>query len=147
LKQNLSKRLYTASWEVDEKSPVRISASQSIARAAYCSIYAVIPLGTEGITKVGVASDLKDRLRGLQTCSHVKLHVAACGYVSSRDRAMRIEAKAHQILKEGDRLIRGEWFRTTPEKAIEVIKFAADVLRFPFVQISRKGIDRLLAGV
>ena len=90
----------------------------------YCSIYIVAPDG-HWPCKIGISNYARKRLNVLQTSHWKRLEVARCFWAPSVNDARRIEKKAHEILKEGGLYLLGEWFDRTPEKAAEVIEFAA----------------------
>lgn len=90
----------------------------------YCSIYVIAPDG-HWPCKIGISVYARKRINQLQTSHWKRLEVARCFWVGSVFEARRIEKKAHQILKDDGAYLLGEWFDKTPEKAEEVIEFAA----------------------
>lgn len=53
------------------------------------------------------------------------MDIAAYCYAVDFRAAREVEKRAHQILSEEDKLMHGEWFDVRPDKAMEVIEFAA----------------------
>lgn len=71
-----------------------------------------VQAGENGPIKIGVAKNVKNRLRGLQTANPVKLKVLKNFEFSSEKRAREIEQRFHNFFKH-TRMI-GEWFRYKP---------------------------------
>jgi hypothetical protein len=74
--------------------------------------------GDPGTIKVGVATNVKSRLRGLQTGSPVKLKVFHAIRVPAK-RAFIIEWAVHDRLAKYE--LEGEWFRFAAAQAVVII--------------------------
>lgn len=70
--------------------------------------------------KIGIARDIKARLKGLQTGNAFRLHMIHSVVVADAD-AHRIEKHIHKTLRRQQAHMNGEWFRCTPERAIELV--------------------------
>jgi predicted GIY-YIG superfamily endonuclease len=81
----------------------------------------VIAAGDEAV-KIGVAKNVRLRLKGLQTGHSKKLTIAYEFPFAGRDQAYAIECRAHKLLKA--RLMEGEWFSVSPEEAKAVVEKA-----------------------
>jgi len=90
----------------------------------YCSIYVIAPEG-HWPCKIGISVNASKRVRTLQTSHWKMLVVAKCYWAPTVADARKVEQKAHEMLKADDAYLLGEWFDKTPEKAAEVIEFAA----------------------
>lgn len=75
------------------------------------------------VIKVGIASDVRKRLRGLQTGAAYALHVMHQIEVDAAH-SRTLEKLIHKALKPHH--MRGEWFRVAPGKAIRVANDCAD---------------------
>jgi hypothetical protein len=74
--------------------------------------------GSPGTIKVGVATNVKARLRALQTGSSVKLKVFHAVRVPA-DRAFAIELAVHERLAKYE--LQGEWFHFSAAQAVVII--------------------------
>jgi len=90
----------------------------------FCGIYCVSP-DNRWPTKVGVSQNPSKRLISLQTSCWKRLDIAEYRYSETALVAREVEKKAHSHLKEDGKLLEGEWFDIRPEKAIEIVEFAA----------------------
>jgi hypothetical protein len=70
--------------------------------------------------KVGVASNIKKRLKGLQTGSGEELFVHSVFAAANRGTAFRVEKFAHRRLQE-NRMV-GEWFNVFADDAVAVLQ-------------------------
>lgn len=78
-----------------------------------------------GPQKIGIASNVKSRLGGLQTSSHLRLALVSKEPIEPEN-ARLAEARAHSLLAKS-RLV-GEWFSVSPEDAAAAVRQAiADV--------------------
>jgi hypothetical protein len=69
-----------------------------------------------GAVKIGIARDVEDRRRTLQTGSPHQLITA---FSVPHARALQVEQLAHQLL--ADRRLSGEWFNADPERAVAAV--------------------------
>lgn len=81
-------------------------------------VYIITNPAWEGWVKVGMAVDAKDRLNSYQTSCPFRDYMLYYSY-ETKDRR-KAEAEAHSKLDEKFER-RKEWFRCTPEEAIEVL--------------------------
>jgi hypothetical protein len=87
----------------------------------HCGVY----ICTDGTAvKVGVATDWRTRLVGLQNGNPRRITLYAFVHASSMTAARRAELAAHETLA-AVRLC-GEWFGTTPEVAAAIVRAALD---------------------
>ncbi len=91
---------------------------------AFCGIYVISP-DNRWPSKIGVSQNPVKRLIGLQTACWKKLDIAEYKYAVDFAAARLVEQMVHQILKDDGKLMYGEWFDLKPDKAMEVIDFAA----------------------
>lgn len=80
--------------------------------------------------KIGVSTNPERRLRGLQTAQHARLELFHQVPFSVSD-AMLVERRSHARLV--DREQSGEWFRVTPQEALDTIVAAAGALGAPIL--------------
>lgn len=71
--------------------------------------------GAVGPVKVGVASDPRTRLKGLQTGNPRPLVLAAIFGTPNRSIALALETAFHEVM--ADHRLSGEWFNLAPERA------------------------------
>lgn len=94
-----------------------------MARKYNCDKALIYILRTKGanrpILKIGITSDLKRRLKVLQTACPYVVQLAETFEVNSAA-VHKLEAIIHKRLK--DRRVRGEWFDTTTERAIRTVQ-------------------------
>jgi hypothetical protein len=90
----------------------------------YCGIYAISP-DNRWPTKIGISQNPTKRLVSLQGACWRRLDIVEYRYCADFNSARLVEKKAHEILKEEGKLLNGEWFDTKPDKALDVIEFAA----------------------
>lgn len=93
----------------------------------YCGIYAVSP-DNRWPTKIGISQNPVKRLISLQNSHWRKLDIWEYRYAENFVAARKIEAKAHEMLRSEGKCLQGEWFDIRPDKALEVIEFAAMTL-------------------
>lgn len=93
----------------------------------YCGIYAVSP-DNRWPTKIGISTAPAKRVIDLQTASWRRLDIAGYAYCESFRDARAVEAKTHELLKGDAKILHGEWFDIKPDKAMEIVAFAAGVL-------------------
>lgn len=91
---------------------------------AHCSVYIIAPEG-HWPCKVGISTFAKKRVQSLQTSHWKMLAVSRCWWASGVKEARAVEAKTHEMLKADNCYLLGEWFDKTPDKAAEVVEFAA----------------------
>ena len=82
-------------------------------------VYIIGP--AQGLQKVGIATDPKQRLATFQTAVPFDLHLHLAVAVPFHD-AHAIERRAHRLLARS--CVRNEWFETTPQEAIAAVKSA-----------------------
>lgn len=82
------------------------------------SVYVIAQRPGEHI-KVGVAANPQKRLRQLATASPTPLILLHCTKPKSREFTGQVECRVHSLLADFRAL--GEWFRCTPEQAIDAI--------------------------
>ncbi len=82
-------------------------------------IYVIGP--SQGLQKVGIATDPKQRLATLQTAVPFDLHLHLAVAVPFHE-AHAIERRAHRLLARS--CVRNEWFETTPAEAIAAVQTA-----------------------
>lgn len=87
-----------------------------------CYVYVIALDREKGPSKVGIASDPKKRLAGLQTAHHQKLHLVGHWETPDRSIARVIEDSFHQVMA-ADRLS-GEWFDMPPKRCMALLLFA-----------------------
>lgn len=93
----------------------------------YCGVYAISP-DNRWPTKIGVSIAPAKRVVELQTASWKRLDVAEYAYCESFKEARAVEKKAHEMLAADGAALHGEWFDIKPDKAMEVVRFAANTL-------------------
>lgn len=93
----------------------------------YCGIYAVSP-DNRWPTKIGISTIPSQRVAALQTACWRRLDIAAYVYCDSVKDARAVEQKTHKILSDDAKIMNGEWFDIKPDKAMEVVSFAAATL-------------------
>lgn len=76
--------------------------------------------------KIGIASDLRDRLFHLQTAHFEQLTLLFSIRCPSRDAALRVESALHQ--KYSDLSIRGEWFEVSAETLARDVAFVFEMI-------------------
>lgn len=79
-----------------------------------------------GVSKIGFATNLPDRLMHLQSGSWVPLSFGAVFCLYGAEPSI-IEKIAHQIAAKRAKRLKGEWFALKPEDAAEVIFDAVDL--------------------
>ena len=82
-------------------------------------IYVIGP--SQGLQKVGIATDPKQRLATLQTAVPFDLHLHLAVAVLFHE-AHAIERRAHRLLAKA--CVRNEWFETTPADAMAAVRSA-----------------------
>jgi hypothetical protein len=80
--------------------------------------YIYVIVGTPDTIKIGVATNVKSRLSGIQTGSPVKLKVFHTFKVPA-ERAFAIESVVHERLAKYE--LEGEWFRFCAAQAVVII--------------------------
>lgn len=90
----------------------------------YCGIYVISP-DNRWPSKIGISQNPAKRVIELQVACWRKLDIAEYCFAADMAAARLVEQKSHEILIESDRLMQGEWFDMRPDKAMDVIKFAA----------------------
>jgi hypothetical protein len=86
-----------------------------------CHIYVIA--GEAGAVKVGIASNVERRLRGMQGSSPTPLVVRYIGLLASRGIAHRVETRAHVLLWAYH--AHGEWFAASVKMAVDAVILAA----------------------
>lgn len=119
-----------------ENAQVRAIMHEREARGRLCGIYAITPVANPRPTKIGVSVKPLLRLRSLQTSHWEVLHIAALGYCPSEASAFAVENKAHSLLRELGIQLRGEWFDTDVEHAMDAIQLAALAIGVEFTLVS-----------
>lgn len=109
---SLENRLTSASDQFEQMVRQRIKA-KSISPSAY--VYFIH--SANGLTKIGVASDVKKRLHTLNTASPVELELLF--YFEPKD-AKRTETYLHKVFAH--KRIKGEWFNLTSRDIAKVAK-------------------------
>ena len=82
-------------------------------------VYVIGP--SQGLQKVGIATDPKQRLATLQTAVPFDLHLHLAVAVPFHE-AHAIERRAHRLLARS--CVRNEWFEATPAEAIAAVQSA-----------------------
>ena len=82
-------------------------------------VYVIGP--NQGLQKVGIATDPKQRLATLQTAVPFDLHLHLAAAVPFHE-AHAIERRAHRLLARS--CVRNEWFEATPAEAIAAVQSA-----------------------
>lgn len=90
----------------------------------YCGLYCVSP-DNRWPTKIGISQNPTKRIIALQNACWRRLDIAAYRYAVDFAAAREVEKRAHEILKEEGKLLSGEWFDIRPDKALDVIEYAA----------------------
>lgn len=90
----------------------------------HCSIYIIAP-DAHWPCKIGISVNPRKRVSTLQTSHWKTLAIPRCFWAETVRDARLIEAKAHQMLKDDNCFLLGEWFDKSPEQAAEVVEFAA----------------------
>jgi hypothetical protein len=111
------------SYEEATIAPPTKSAERSGGR---CFVYAIGD--GHGNVKIGVATNIKHRMRSLQTGNASRLYLIAYVPVQKHYDAYRIEAKAHSSEDLDKRC--GEWFAMADLDAVQVLFEAADECGF-----------------
>ena len=75
-----------------------------------CYVYIISDTAGRGPIKVGITSNLKRRLRGLQTGSPQKLRVEHSVRFKTRKTALQVEKRIHRRGMEDGHHRNGEWF-------------------------------------
>ncbi len=82
-------------------------------------LYVIGP--SQGLQKVGIATEPKQRLATLQTAVPFDLHLHLAVAVPFHE-AHAVERRAHRLLARS--CVRNEWFETTPAEAIAAVRSA-----------------------
>lgn len=91
----------------------------------YCGVYLITPEGKWPV-KIGISDDAAKRLNSLQTSHWHQMRIASYWICSDRASARKLEAKAHDALK--NRRLMGEWFDIQIEKAVDLVEFEASII-------------------
>jgi hypothetical protein len=78
--------------------------------------------------KVGVASNVGKRLKGIQVGNGEELHVHSVFAASNRGTAFRVEKFAHRRLQ--DNRMAGEWFNVFADDAVAVLQELCDEMGY-----------------
>ena len=129
-KQENAKQMYVNGKYVPKSHPLyKAGRYKGIKDAAFSSlenyksnpegqVYIITNPAWEGWVKVGMAVDAKDRLNSYQTSCPFRDYMLYYSY-ETKDRR-KAESEAHSKLDEKFER-RNEWFRCTPQEAIEVL--------------------------
>ena len=82
-------------------------------------VYAITNPAWEGWIKIGMAVDAEDRLKGYQTSSPLRDFVLL--HKKFFDNRRRAEAEAHMNADKIAKERRGEWFKISKDKVINII--------------------------
>ncbi|MCX7319240.1 MAG: GIY-YIG nuclease family protein [Hyphomicrobiales bacterium] len=93
----------------------------------YVGVYCICP-DNKWPTKVGVSQNVPKRLGQIQVGVWRQVDVYGYFYCANAQEAFAIEAKTHELMRDAALQMQGEWFDIRPEKAIEFIQFAAEIL-------------------
>lgn len=97
-------------------------------QADHTSVYL---FGTEkiwrvGIFKIGIASDVQKRLKGIQTSCPYPIHVVHAFIFPKRDIARSVESELHDLYAK--RRTYGEWYHGEPAQAFYVMTLAIEAI-------------------
>lgn len=95
-----------------------------------CSVYVVHEAEERGVCKVGIALSAAKRFSSLQVGTWRVLVLAHEERLGSEEYAHAVERIVHRALAPLH--CRGEWFRVTPERAIEEVRIATAQIRSAF---------------
>lgn len=92
--------------------------------------YTVYLIGPRGgwPTKIGISDCAWRRMLDLQTAHWQEMVVHRTWIVENRTAARKVEAEAHRMLQDGGGQLLGEWYDIRPDKASEIVQFAAEKL-------------------
>lgn len=90
----------------------------------YCGVY-VITTDSLYPCKIGISINPIKRLANLQTSHWRPLQISGYRWCESQADAVKVEAKAHDILTDEGKALLGEWFDVRVEKAVEAMEWAA----------------------
>ncbi|NHZ62623.1 GIY-YIG nuclease family protein [Massilia genomosp. 1] len=113
-------------------APVRIS---SVDEETF--VYVIYESDDPSVSKVGVATDVVKRLGTMQIGSWRILRVGHAVALPSKSAAHAIERQVHQALSALH--VRGEWFRTSPDRAAFEVDLAVSQLRAAFNAAAKLG--------
>ena len=86
-------------------------------------VYCVYAVGTEFV-KIGIANDIRERLRGLQTGCPYKLELVAFKGYERRNDAIETESSLHLYFMDSS--VHGEWFKHS-DGSVKFIEAFADI--------------------
>lgn len=95
-----------------------------------CFVYVIYEAEDPCVSKIGVATDVVQRLSSMQVGTWRILKVGHAVKLPSKSAAHAVERQAHQALSALH--CRGEWFRVSPDRAKAEVELAADQLRAAF---------------
>lgn len=90
----------------------------------YCSLYIVSPDGGWPC-KIGISTNARKRLIGLQTSVWKPLKVTHCYWTATVHEARALEKAIHARLTEDNMWLHGEWFAMRPNEAKEIVEFVS----------------------
>jgi len=96
-----------------------------------CFVYVIHEIEEPGVCKIGVASDVVQRLATMQVGTWRALKVGHAIKLPSKSAAHAIERQVHQALSAVH--CRGEWFRVSSGRAAAEVSLAVDQLRAAFI--------------
>lgn len=118
----------------DLTGPRQDDTGSSFSRSAadLSGVRTVYAVGTEAIgpVKIGIAYDMKPRLRSLQNANWRRVYIWHCIHTERKD-ARRLEKEAHRVLKEMGLHVRDEWFALDATEAIAFLDKLAQKIEAP----------------
>ena len=98
-------------------------------------MYVIYEIEEPSVCKIGVASDVAQRLSSMQVGTWRILKTAHAVRLPSKSTAHAIERQVHQALSALH--CRGEWFRVPVDRAVNEVNIAVDQLRAAFMAASQ----------
>ena len=93
----------------------------------YCGVYVI---STDSLIpcKIGISVNPIKRLMSLQTAHWRPLQISGYRWCAHQSDALKVEQKAHMILREDGKELLGEWFDIRPSQAVDVIEWASKMI-------------------
>lgn len=126
------------------KDEFRMATSDSTSNPDACSIYVI--QAASGAVKIGIAQDVKARLRELQTGNHEHLTTLYQLEFANREIAAALELVLHK--RYTNHALRGEWFTVDTDRLINDILFAmtfAKLVKGMVIETSEKRHEYVVA--
>ena len=96
---------------------------------SYCGLYAVCP-DNAWPTKIGISQNPVKRLISIQTSVWKRVDIFDYRYFENSIQAREVEKKSHELMAADGLSMMGEWFDIRPDKAMEIVDFAASLLGY-----------------